>query len=548
MKKTALDEWRSALGDAHVSTHPEMLDAAATATFETTAQIPVILQPANTDEVRKVMEIANRYRFPIYPVSSGKNWGYGSRVPTTGGCALLDLSRMNRIVGFSEELAYVTVEPGVTQAQLFAFLKERSSKLWMDATGSSPQCSIIGNTVERGFGHTPYADHFANVCGIQTVLGNGEVVETGFSGYEGCHCGPLYKWGLGPSVDGLFSQSNLGIVTRMTVWLMPAPECFQAFFFRCDDEEMLSGVIDALRPLRLNGTLRSSIHIGNDYKVLSGIQTYPWDYTGGRTPLNQEDLAHFRKSLNFGWWNGSGALYGTKAQVREARRLLKRALKGKVDRLQFVDEFTLALAERFAGLYRLFTGWDLSRTIQLARPILGLMKGVPTAAPMESVYWRMKAGARTSLQANPDRDNCGLLWLAPILPLDGAHARRVAQLATQVLLSYGFEPMLSLALVTERAIACVISISYDRTLSGQDRAGAEAHETLLRLLVTEGYPPYRLGVQSMEKVGFPQSLSQIVSNLRHTTDPNHILAPGRYDSRLSIAVSRAEITDFAELS
>ena len=57
----------------------------------------------------------------------------------------------------------------------------------------------------------------------------------------------------------------------MTIWLMPAPEHFEAFFFRCDDDSDLGDVIDALRPLRLYGTLRSAAHIGNDYKVLNGI-------------------------------------------------------------------------------------------------------------------------------------------------------------------------------------------------------------------------------------------------------------------------------------
>ena len=69
--------------------------------------------------------------------------------------------------------------PGVTQEQLFSFLKERNSKLWMDSTGASPRCSLIGNTMERGFGHTPYGDHFAHTCGLEVVLPDGEVIETG---------------------------------------------------------------------------------------------------------------------------------------------------------------------------------------------------------------------------------------------------------------------------------------------------------------------------------------------------------------------------------
>src|SRR4029453_2022199 len=117
----------------------------------------------------------------------------------------------------------------------------------------------------------------------------------------------------------VFSQSSFGIVTRMSVWLMPAPEAFQAFFFLCKDEQGLGAILDALRPLRLNGTLRSVMHIGNDYKVLAATSQYPWDDTGGRTPLDRSAMSDLRRKLTIGAWNGSGGLYGTKAQVREAR-------------------------------------------------------------------------------------------------------------------------------------------------------------------------------------------------------------------------------------
>ena len=116
---------------------------------------------------------------------------------------------MNRIVDFNQDLAYVTVEPGVTQAQLYQFLQERKAGLWMDATGSSPDSSLIGNTVERGFGHTPYGDHFANSCAYEVVLPSGDVVETGFARYSNAQAAEAYRWGSGPVLDGLFTQSKL---------------------------------------------------------------------------------------------------------------------------------------------------------------------------------------------------------------------------------------------------------------------------------------------------------------------------------------------------
>jgi 4-cresol dehydrogenase (hydroxylating) len=358
-------------------------------------------------------------------------------------------------------------------------------------------------------------------------LPNGHTVETGFSGYAGSQTGAIYRWGVGPSVDGLFSQSNLGIVTRMTVWLMPAPERFEAFFFRCDDDNALAALVNALRPLRLNGTLRSSIHIGNDYKVLSGLQQYPWDFMNDRTPLLPSDMKHFRKRGNFGAWNGSGGLYGSPGQVKEAKRLVRRALKDKVNRLQFVNEKTIALAERFSRVYSWITGWDLSRALELVKPIIGLMKGVPTRKPLESLYWRNRAPVPSN--PDPDHDRCGLIWCAPIVPLDGDHAQKVATLAIDLLLKYEFEPMLSLTLVDDRAISCVVSISYDREKVGEDARARACHGELLDAIVKAGYPPYRLGVQSMNKLAQPEGLRNLLNAVKQSSDPNRILAPGRYD-------------------
>src|ERR1700731_2033006 len=266
------------------------LGAAETATFSTTQSVTAILRPADTSQVQECLRIANRFRIPVYPVSTGKNWGYGSRVPVAGSNVLLDLGRMNQILDFSEELAYVTVEPGVTQGQLHQFLQARKSGLWLDATGAGPDCSLIGNVMERGFGHTPYGDHFAQVCGMEVVLPTGDRAQTGFARFPNAQTASVYKWGVGPTLDGLFSQSNLGIVTRMTIWLMPAPEHFDAFFFMCRDENGLAPIIDALRPLRLNGTLRSVMHVGNDYKVLAATKQYPWEITDGRTPLGPAQM------------------------------------------------------------------------------------------------------------------------------------------------------------------------------------------------------------------------------------------------------------------
>lgn len=532
MRTTALDaalaEWRDLLGPEHVITGSAPLREAETSTFATHQRVPAIIRPQSTAEAQGCLQIANRCEVAVYPISGGKNWGYGSKVPTSD-AVLLDLGRMNRILDFDERLGYVTLEPGVTQGQLYAFLQDRGSGLWMDATGASPEASVVGNTVERGFGHTPYGDHFAHSCGLEVVLPTGEVIETGFSRFQGASAAPVYRWGMGPSVDGLFSQSNFGVVTRMTIWLMPAPEYFQAYYFRCETAAQLGPLIDALRPLRLNGTIRSASHIANDYKVVSALQQYPWEETGGETPLREPVMAQLRRHLKIGAWNGSGALYGTKAQVKEARRLLRRALAGKASRLQFLDDRMLRLAAAFAKPYEAISGWNLERTLAVLRPVYGLMKGIPTDHPLASTYWRKRTPPPPHM--HPDRDGCGLIWCSPVAPTDGAHATRLTELASSLILDHGFEPAISLTMITDRALACIISLAWDREVPGEDERAECCHEALLQHLAANGYYSYRLGVNGMHAMNGAISYSEFLSRVKETLDPQGVLAPNRYVSR-----------------
>jgi len=523
---SATSEWRIVLGPERVISDELALRTAQATTFASESHVCAVLYPADTPQVQECLRIANRHRVPVYPVSTGKNWGYTSGAPTLD-AVLLNLSRMNRILDFSEELGYVTIEPGVTQGQLYEYLKSRNSKLWIDATGASSECSMLGNTVERGFGHTPYSDHFAHSCNFEVVLPDGEVIHTGHGDMPGSKTAPLYRWGTGPFADGIFSQSNFGIVTRITLWLMQAPERVEAFFFRIDHEDGLPPALDALRPLRMDGTLQSACHIGNAYKVLSGLQAYPWEATLGKTPLTPEALVPFAKNFNFGAWNGSGALYGTKRQLAEARRLVKRALAGKVSKLQFLDEKKLKMLSRFSGIARLFVSWDLNRALELLNPLFGLIQGVPTSQPMKSCYWRKHTFDEADM--DPDRDRCGLIWCSPISPLKGAEVRQMTGVCISTLLQHGFEPMISLTLMTERTVGCVVSIIYDRDVPGEDERAKICHEELLKRLAASGYYPYRPGIQSMAVMQHAGPFGHFLKRLKRELDPKHILAPGRYE-------------------
>jgi 4-cresol dehydrogenase (hydroxylating) len=523
----AIAQWRTLLGDQFVICDPAALRRAGTATFATTASIQAIVRPATRSEVAAAVRVAVDHRVSLYPFSSGLNWGYGSRVPVRDG-VLLDLGRLNAIVNFDEDLGVVTIEPGVTQRQLHAFLRSRGGRFWMDATGASPDCSIIGNTMERGFGHTPAGDHAAQACGLEVLLPSGAIIRTGFSRFQGARTAHVSRWGVGPSLDGLFSQSNLGIVTRMTVWLMPAPEYFQAFFFMARDDARLEPLVDVLRRLRLEATLRSAVHLANDYKVAASLGQYPWNAMAGDTPLSAGVLQELARRRDFGAWNGSGALYGTRDQVGAARRRIKALLRPHVDKLRFIDDRTLGMAARVQRPYRWVTGTDLAEVIELVRPVYELMKGVPTSDMLRSTYWRKRIPPPPD--PDPDRDRCGLIWCTPVSPAEPRNVRNMVEIVHKVFARHAFEPAMSMTLRTERSVDNIVSIAYDRDVPGEDARAMQCHDELLRELTAADFYPYRLGIHSIGKVPPRKPSSQaLLGRLKAALDPDWILAPGRYD-------------------
>lgn len=91
-----------------------------------------VIQPKTTEEVSLVVKAANKHRFPISPVSIGRNLGYGGTAPRMRGTAVLDLRRMDKIIEVNEESAYCLVEPGVSYFNMYEHLQEIGSNLWID--------------------------------------------------------------------------------------------------------------------------------------------------------------------------------------------------------------------------------------------------------------------------------------------------------------------------------------------------------------------------------------------------------------------------------
>ena len=462
---------------------------------------------------------------PDLPGQHRKELGLRLQGAARDECVLMELHRLDRITDYDEKLAYVTVEPGVTFRGLHEFLVARNSNLMLSVTGSTPDSSPVGNALERGAGSGPYADRAAHVCGLEVVLPTGDVIHTGFGRFGGAKATNLHRWGVGPHLDGLFAQSNLGIVTEMTMWLAPRPDYFQSCYFGIDDEARLPDLIDALQALMLRGLFRSGLTVRNDFNVLVRMQQYPWDALGGATPMPPELLERMRKGFwRSAWWS---SLWSGWAELHHAsnehglaeRKAIEEALKDRVDRLAFVDGEGVAFS-------RWEDGYRDAATKYFGRED-GTGLGVPDDANIRSVYWRKKSPIPEDM--DPDRDRCGVMFCVPTVPFEGRHVGAALEIVEEVLAKYGFEPILIIGCISERVVYINVDITYDREVAGEDERALECHDEMLGRLIRAGYIPYRLGIESVKLLPEPHDdTGKLLDDLKKSLDPNNILAPGRY--------------------
>jgi 4-cresol dehydrogenase (hydroxylating) len=223
--------------------------------------------PTQVEQVQQIVRIANRYKIPLYAVSTGRNLGYGGSAPNLSGSVVVDLKRMNRIIEVNTREGYMIVEPGVSFIELQRYFEANKIDYVPSAPGPG-WGSPIGNALDRGVGF-PYGDNFSAIKGLEVVLANGEVLRTGRGALQDPKLWPLYKYGLGPDLVGIFSQSNFGIVTKACFWIEPKTELSQGFSIASLNDADLDPMIDALNYLA-NHDVISGFSVGSPLRASTG--------------------------------------------------------------------------------------------------------------------------------------------------------------------------------------------------------------------------------------------------------------------------------------
>ncbi len=173
------------------------------------------LWPTTTEQVSKILSLANEHRIPVTPRGAGTGLA-GAAVPNQGGL-VLDLCRMNKILEIRIADRLAIVQPGVVYADLERALS-RYGFFFPPDPASSSVCTLGGNVATNagGMRGAKYGVTRDYVLGLEVVLPDGRIMRTG------SHC---MKSSSGYDLTKLFvgSEGTLGVVTEIILKINPKP-------------------------------------------------------------------------------------------------------------------------------------------------------------------------------------------------------------------------------------------------------------------------------------------------------------------------------------
>ncbi|MDQ1075152.1 MULTISPECIES: FAD-binding oxidoreductase [Microbacterium] len=459
----------------------------------------LVLMPTSVDEIQDIVRICAAHAVPVWPSSQGRNNGYGGPSGRVQGSVLLSMRRMNRVLEIDRELAYAVVEPGVSWFELREALDASGNEdLWF----SIPDLgwgSVIGNSLDNGLTYGPNGSDFQKLCGLEVVLGTGEILRTGLGGQPGNDSWHLYTRGFGPVLDPLFMQSNLGIVTRAGIWLMRRPEAFAPLFLTIPRHAQLAQAIDIFRELRLDGVVRGVPSIQNFVTMSAQFDHTRHLYLRADEALDEESLDRLGDESGLGRWGARTALWGDRPVVEHHLQRIRDAWSqiegGKV------------LSNRIYGRDE----WD-----QITSFVDKVQAGIPS---MDIV------------QATPS--HIAHAFFAPVLPLRGELVARTIDLMRDTIVEeVGNNHVCALYFPNDRTCIVVNPLTFDVDDADVNARAYGALRRLVREGGERGYTEYRAHIDLMDLVADQLSFNdhayrRFVERIKDAVDPAGVIAPGR---------------------
>jgi (+)-pinoresinol hydroxylase len=460
--------------------------------------VSAAVAPESVEQIQAVLKIANTYKIPLWTISTGRNLAYGGSAPVLSGSVVLDLKRMNKILEVNDKNHYALVEPGVSYFDLYRYIQDNKLKVWIDPPDPG-WGSPMGNSLERGGGRTPMRDHFAAVCGMEVVLANGEVIRTGMGALPDSKTWQQYKYGFGPYVDGMFSQSNFGVVTKMGVWLMPEPEAYRDGRVMVPKHDDLVPFVETLAYLMNSEIVRGTMLLESpllSYRASRGEGIL--DKPGGPSVAELDKIAADR---NLPYWGAELHFWGPQEVIDAQWEYTK-------------EKFSAIPGATFKDGRSYKFPVQLQDNDTVTRVALGI--------PNLSVF-----GLISGTQGHMD--------FSPIIPMTGQAVFEVLKVFGAAYAEMGVEPKNQFFVLPwaffPRAFVLLFGFPIEPDVQKNKRT-REVFKKLVAVAAEHGWGEYRTHTTMMDTVANVYSynnhaLLRLHERIKDAVDPNGVLSPGK---------------------
>ena len=231
-------KFREFIDDCHIVTAEESKRPFECDGLSVYKQMPgLVVMPSSTDEVQEVMRLCHHHKVPVVVRGAGTGLS-GGALPDSEG-VLLSLTRLSQILEIDADAGLARVQPGVTNLAV-SEASARYGLYYAPDPSSQIACSIGGNVAENAGGvhGLKYGLTVHNVLKLTVVTVEGEVISLGSDGMAG----------FGPDLMALMigSEGMLGVVTEVTVKLVPRPPHCQVVLASFDELEHAGDAVSAV--------------------------------------------------------------------------------------------------------------------------------------------------------------------------------------------------------------------------------------------------------------------------------------------------------------
>lgn len=186
-----------------------------------------IVKPKSTQEVSKIIKLANKEKIPVTPWGGGTDLT-GANSPIDGGI-VLDMKGLNNI-NVDKHGHYITAGGGTILIDL-TIESEKHNFLFPHELVTQASATVGGCIATNSFGHRSGRYRSINnlLLAIEFVSPTGEVIKTK----------PLFRNAIGYDLASLMtgSEGTLGVITEATFMLLPQPKTREFVFYMFDSLE-----------------------------------------------------------------------------------------------------------------------------------------------------------------------------------------------------------------------------------------------------------------------------------------------------------------------